>query len=70
MSGQPACSQTDKTDQTDMTDLTDAKMSDATGADAGIVARAVAGDAGAFRLLVERYQPRIIAVLERLSGCP
>ena len=70
MSGQPAGSQTDKTDHTDMTDLTDAKMSDATGADAGLVARAVAGDAGAFRLLVERYQPRIIAVLERLSGCP
>jgi len=39
-------------------------------ADGALVARAVAGDAEAFRGLVERHQHRIVALLRRLSGCP
>ena len=39
-------------------------------ADGALVAQAVAGDAEAFRGLVERHQDRIVALLRRLSGCP
>lgn len=38
--------------------------------DRGLVERCVAGDAEAFRGLVERHQTRIIAFLHRLCGCP
>jgi len=43
---------------------------DPTAADGPLVARAVAGDGGAFRTLVERHERRIVAVLHRLCGCP
>ena len=43
---------------------------DATLADGPLVARAAAGDAGAFRTLVERHERRIVALLHRLCGCP
>lgn len=43
----------------------------AAGADDGtLVSRAAAGEAEAFRSLVERYQGRIVALLHRLCGCP
>lgn len=35
-----------------------------------IVGRAAAGDAEAFRALVERYQGRVVAFLRQLCGCP
>jgi len=38
-------------------------------ADAALVAAAVAGDRQAFAALVERHQARILAFLERLTGC-
>ena len=38
-------------------------------ADAALVAAAVAGDRQAFAALVERHQARILALLERLTGC-
>jgi RNA polymerase sigma-70 factor (ECF subfamily) len=41
-----------------------------TEADLALVARAVAGDGGAFRSLVERHQGKIVALLHRLCGCP
>jgi len=37
--------------------------------DGGLVARAAAGDAEAFRGLVERHQARIVSLLHRLCGC-
>ena len=37
--------------------------------DAALVAAAVAGDRQAFAALVERHQARILALLERLTGC-
>ena len=39
-------------------------------ADGPLVAGAVTGDAEAFRTLVERHQRRILALLQRLCGCP
>jgi RNA polymerase sigma-70 factor (ECF subfamily) len=38
--------------------------------DAALVSRAAAGDADAFRGLVELHQGRIVAFLRRLCGCP
>ena len=38
-------------------------------ADAALVAAATAGDRQAFAALVERHQGRILALLERLTGC-
>lgn len=38
-------------------------------ADAALVAAATAGDRRAFAALVERHQGRILALLERLTGC-
>jgi RNA polymerase sigma-70 factor (ECF subfamily) len=38
-------------------------------ADAALVAAAAAGDRQAFAALVERHQARILALLERLTGC-
>lgn len=35
-----------------------------------LVARAAAGEADAFRALVERHQARIVSLLHRLCGCP
>lgn len=35
-----------------------------------LVGRAAAGDAEAFRALVERYQGRVVAFLRQLCGCP
>ncbi len=35
-----------------------------------IVVRAAAGDADAFRVLIERYQGRVVAFLRQLCGCP
>lgn len=40
-----------------------------TDGDAALVAAAVAGDRQAFAALVERHQGRILALLERLTGC-
>lgn len=37
--------------------------------DAALVAAAAAGDNSAFAALVERHQARILALLERLTGC-
>lgn len=37
--------------------------------DRDLVVRATAGDHDAFARLVERHHPRILALLERLSGC-
>ncbi len=37
--------------------------------DRDLVVRAAAGDHDAFARLVERHHPRILALLERLSGC-
>lgn len=48
----------------------DSSVADATAAEGPLVARAAAGDAGAFRALVERYERRIVALLHRLCGCP
>ena len=48
----------------------DTSTTDATLADGPLVARAAAGDAGAFRTLVERHERRIVALLHRLCGCP
>lgn len=45
-------------------------MADPTAADGPLVARAAAGDADAFRTLVERHERRIVALLHRLCGCP
>ena len=45
-------------------------MADPTAADGPHVARAAAGDADAFRTLVERHERRIVALLHRLCGCP
>ena len=45
-------------------------VTDPTAADGPLVARAAAGDAGAFRVLVERHERRIVALLHRLCGCP
>jgi len=38
--------------------------------DGPLVSQAAAGDSRAFRLLVERHQGRIVALLGRLCGCP
>lgn len=48
----------------------DSSVTDATVADGLLVTRAAVGDAGAFRVLVERHERRIVAVLHRLCGCP
>ena len=48
----------------------DKSVTDPTAADGPLVARAAAGDAGAFRVLVERHERRIVALLHRLCGCP
>lgn len=48
----------------------DKRVTDSTAADGPLVARAAAGDAGAFRVLVERHERRIVALLHRLCGCP
>lgn len=48
----------------------DSNVVDATAADGPLVALAAAGDAGAFRMLVERHERRIVALLHRLCGCP
>jgi RNA polymerase sigma-70 factor (ECF subfamily) len=40
-----------------------------TDSDVALVAAAVAGDRQAFAVLVERHQVRILALLERLTGC-
>jgi RNA polymerase sigma-70 factor (ECF subfamily) len=48
----------------------ESSVADATAADGPLVARAAAGDAGAFRALVERHERRIVALLHRLCGCP
>jgi RNA polymerase sigma-70 factor (ECF subfamily) len=48
----------------------ESSVADATAADGPLVARAAAGDAGAFRMLVERHERRIVALLHRLCGCP
>jgi hypothetical protein len=45
-------------------------VTDPAAADGPLVARAAAGDAGAFRVLVERHERRIVALLHRLCGCP
>ncbi len=45
-------------------------VTDPTAADGPLVVRAAAGDAGAFRMLVERHERRIVALLHRLCGCP
>ncbi len=45
-------------------------VADEPGADGLLVTRAAAGDAVAFRSLVERHQGRIVALLGRLCGCP
>jgi RNA polymerase sigma-70 factor (ECF subfamily) len=38
--------------------------------DGPLVSQAAAGDSRAFRLLVDRHQGRIVALLGRLCGCP
>ncbi|NCX97652.1 MAG: sigma-70 family RNA polymerase sigma factor, partial [Planctomycetia bacterium] len=48
----------------------DKSVTDPTAPDGPLVARAAAGDAGAFRVLVERHERRIVALLHRLCGCP
>lgn len=44
-------------------------IADASATDGPLVARAAAGDATAFRELVERHQTRIVSLLSRLCGC-